>query len=242
VSGICLLQAPLFSAQKSKKKSKVMPDRESYLLGKYRCSRHPGYKRISKEFSDATPHYLLKEVAESFELMAKKAEKDDIKLIIVSGFRSFYRQKQIFEAKFQGERLVDNINLLQKYPLNPEKRVLKILKYSSAPGTSRHHWGTDLDINSVSPAYFKTKAGKKTYEWLEKNAPQFGFHQPYTKGRKTGYMEEKWHWSYTPVSKKLLKEFLNHFTFKDLKGFKGCKNLPSSIIQDYVLGINDECI
>ena len=29
------------------------------------------------------------------------------------------------------------------------------------PGTSRHHWGTDIDFNSVDPAYFKTATGIK---------------------------------------------------------------------------------
>jgi len=219
-----------------------MPDRESYLLGKYRCSNHPGYKKITREFSDASPHYLLKEAAISFEKMAEKAKKDGIKLYIIAGFRSFSRQKYIFESKFAGERLVDNVNLLQKYPQSPEKRILKILKYSSVPGTSRHHWGTDLDLNSVSPKYFEKDTGKKVYQWLTKNAPSFGFYQPYTSGRKVGYNEEKWHWSYIPISKKILQEFITRFTIKDLKGFKGCNNLPSFVIKDYVLGINDECI
>ncbi|NJK84501.1 MAG: M15 family metallopeptidase [Saprospiraceae bacterium] len=44
---------------------------------------------------------------------------------------------------------------------NPQERALKILKYSSMPGTSRHHWGTDIDLNSFSNSYFEQGEGKK---------------------------------------------------------------------------------
>ncbi|MBK8672515.1 MAG: D-alanyl-D-alanine carboxypeptidase family protein [Bacteroidetes bacterium] len=29
------------------------------------------------------------------------------------------------------------------------------------PGSSRHHWGTEVDINALSNAYFSTGEGKK---------------------------------------------------------------------------------
>ena len=34
------------------------------------------------------------------------------------------------------------------------------------PATSRHHWGTDLDINSVDPKYWEEEPGKSEFEWL----------------------------------------------------------------------------
>jgi len=76
-------------------------------------------------------------------------------------------------------------------------------KAQEAGGTSRHHWGTDIDLNSFNNKYFESGKGKKIYDWLTSNASSFGFCQPYTpKGdhRPHGYNEEKWHWSYQPVS------------------------------------------
>ena len=64
------------------------------------------------------------------------------------------------------------------------------------PSTSRHHWGTDIDINGFDD-YFseENKKANKEYRWLVINAPKFDFFQVYTeKGegkRRTGYNEEK---------------------------------------------------
>lgn len=73
------------------------------------------------------------------------------------------------------------------------------------PTTSRHHWGTDTDINSVDPEYFDVEPGLSEYKWLRANAYKFGFCQPYNAKniRPIGYNEEKWHWSFMPISKKL---------------------------------------
>ena len=30
--------------------------------------------------------------------------------------------------------------------LSPEENIQKIIEYSTLPGTSRHHWGTEIDI------------------------------------------------------------------------------------------------
>jgi len=59
------------------------------------------------------------------------------------------------------------------------------------PTASRHHWGTDVDINSVDPDYFLNGTGLQEYEWLKKNAYKYGFCQPYSPKdsvhRSTGY-------------------------------------------------------
>ena len=57
------------------------------------------------------------------------------------------------------------------------KAAKTILLYSSMPTTSRHHWGTDMDINSLENSYFASGQGLKEYTWLKKNAAKFGFCQ-----------------------------------------------------------------
>ena len=103
--------------------------------------------------------------------------------------------------------------------LTEEERAREVLKTSSAPGTSRHHWGTDIDLccQGVSVddcldlnAWNQQPVLSNAYQWLNTNARRFGFHQPYTshasRGNR-GYLEEKWHWSYSALSEPLLQEY-----------------------------------
>jgi len=94
--------------------------------------------------------------------------------------------------------------------LTEGERALEVLKTSSAPGTSRHHWGTDIDLNSVDPQAWERSPLSGVYTWLTANAATYGFHQPYTPRQQRGnrgYFEEKWHWSYTAIAQPLLSEY-----------------------------------
>jgi LAS superfamily LD-carboxypeptidase LdcB len=113
------------------------------------------------------------------------------------------------------------------------------------PGTSRHHWGTDVDLNSMDPKYFDTEAGKKIYDWLKTNASAYGFGQPYcAKGadRATGYEEEKWHWSYLPIARQCTDAYQRKVKYSDITGFSGSETAEElKVIEDYVMGINKSC-
>ncbi|EKD27312.1 MAG: hypothetical protein ACD_79C00763G0001, partial [uncultured bacterium] len=100
-----------------------MPQEIDYLIGKFKASKHPDFRVINNKFSDSTPHYVLKEVGDSFEKMAAKAKKDSITIFAVSGFRSFIMQKQIWEEKFSGARLANGLILSKEYPHDFSKRV-----------------------------------------------------------------------------------------------------------------------
>ncbi len=92
--------------------------------------------------------------------------------------------------------------------LTSEKRQMEILQTSTAPGVSRHHTGADIDLFSTTPADWSDSgpmAGQ--YAWLLQNAAHYGFTQPYTAEstqEKPAISEERWHWSYYPVSQVLL--------------------------------------
>jgi LAS superfamily LD-carboxypeptidase LdcB len=121
-----------------------------------------------------------------------------------------------------------------------------ILTYSSMPSTSRHHWGTDIDINCVEGKYFESGKGLKEYNWLCENASKFGFCQVYTSKKnsnRTGYEMEKWHWSYLPVASKNLENFNKLIKYSDIKGFKGSNLAPKvKSIENYVNGIDNKCL
>lgn len=215
-----------------------------YLSGKFEPKSDSLFVTIPAPYNGkADVQYLRKEAMDGFAKMADEAKKDGVSLKIVSATRNFYGQKAIWEAKWNGTR-ADWKDVATKYP-QPVDRAKAILRYSSMPGTSRHHWGTDIDINSVEPEYFLTKKGKKEYDWLVKNAARFGFCQPYTaKGtaRPNGYEEEKWHWSYMPLSKGFLSSYPTTVSYPDIKGFDGDETAePLNVIDNYVLGVSNDC-
>lgn len=218
----------------------------THLMGKFDPLKDSDFIGIGIDHADRPGQLLHKETYTAFIRMFEAAKKDGIKLIIKSATRNFSAQKIIWEGKWNGKRLLEgNINAAEKIP-DPVKRALKILEYSSMPGTSRHHWGTDIDLNAFVNSYFEKGEGKKEYEWLVANAEKFGFCQPYTpKGteRPDGYNEEKWHWSYLPLAKRLSDQYKIRLTNADIAGFNGAETAPKiDIIKKYVFGINHRCL
>lgn len=218
----------------------------SYLLGRFDPATDSNFVRCVAPYADgsALSQYLLKETFEAFLKMYKAAKQEGITLTILSATRNFSVQKSIWEAKWTGARKVGGKNLSLAIP-DPILRAREILKYSSMPGSSRHHWGTDIDLNSFNNSYFDQGKGKAEYDWLQQNAPRFGFCQPYTekyRGGRTGYNEERWHWSYTPLSKGFLTAYVKQITLNDITGFKGAETAAASgIIEAYVKGIGEAC-
>ena len=214
---------------------------KSDLLGQFNPANHPDFLLIEKQSTEETKHFLRKETAQAWEVMHEAAREDGIDLTIVSSTRNFERQKQIWENKWLGRSLTQNVNLAES-GLNDFEKAERILKYSAMPGTSRHHWGTDIDINSIEEDFFETEEGEKLYLWLLNNAHTFGFFQPYTmkgKNRPTGYEEEPWHWSYAPLSDIFLKDFLASISYSDIQGFEGSQTAKQLlVIENFVCGIH----
>jgi LAS superfamily LD-carboxypeptidase LdcB len=205
-----------------------------YLLGKFNPAEHPDFVAVGKPYASKPGMMLRKEAFEAFQKMWQAAKAEGIVLDVISSTRNFQRQKEIWEGKWQR---------FAKETPDPKARALRILEYSSMPGSSRHHWGTDMDLNDLNNAAFEP-GGKheKLYQWLLQNAHQYGFCQPYTAGRPHGYQEEKWHWTYTPLSKGYLEAYQAKISEKDIQGFKGAELAPEiGIVAHYVLGINAAC-
>lgn len=99
--------------------------------------------------------------------------------------------------------------------LSDDDKQREILQASSAPGISRHHWGSDVDLFSTEPVDWR--AGGQfadEYSWLQRNAATFGFLQSFTAASEAagGYIEERWHWSYYPLAQALLEFARAHQT------------------------------
>ena len=204
-----------------------------YITGKFEPKFHADFVYVDKKYAERDSLLLRKETYEAFKKMYTAAKKEGLMLTIISATRNFNYQKGIWERKWEG---------LSKKISDSTARAKNILKFSAMPGSSRHHWGTDIDFDNLSNAYFEKGKGKRIYDWMKKNAAQYGFCQPYTEGRATGYHEEKWHWTYMPLSKEFTEFAEKNLKNEQISGFKGAETaVELDIVKNYVLGINKDC-
>ena len=217
----------------------------AYLTGKFDPAEHPDFVPVADRYTDGDPYLLHEDTYAAFERMHAAALADGVRLKIVSATRNFARQRQIWEAKWRGERLLEGSEKADEVYPDPADRARAILRYSSMPGTSRHHWGTDIDLNALTNGYFDDGEGKRIHDWLTANGADYGFCQPYTpKGddRPTGYEEERWHWSYLPLATQLTDYAATQLKDEDISGFAGAEAAPRiGVVKAYVLGINPAC-
>ncbi len=213
---------------------------KNYLLGRFDPSTDSRFIQLNSTYSQgfARKGFLRKEAFEAFKKMADAAKKEGVKFFIISPTRNFEDQKKIWLDKWTGKIKVEGKDLTTISDLKERARL--ILLYSSMPGSSRHHWGTDMDLNSWDNSYFEKGEGLKIYQWLSTHASDYGFCQPYTSkaNGRTGYEEEKWHWSYLPLSKSFLTEYKKQISYDDIKDFEGSDQaITLRIIADYVDGV-----
>ena len=216
------------------------------IRGRFEPREHSDFVVVDRKYTDGDgTYYLRKETYEAFQEMHAAALADTVKLVIISATRNFARQKMIWEAKWNGARLLEGREKAPEVYPNPKDRAFAILRWSSMPGTSRHHWGTDMDFNRLTNDYFESGEGLKVYEWLSAHAAEYGFCQPYSpKGeeRPHGYNEEKWHWSYLPVARQLSELARTALSDEQIDGFDGAEAATEiGVVEKYVLGVSSEC-
>jgi len=160
---------------------------------------------------------LLPEVCGAFKQMQMAAAQDNVDMQIVSSYRGFDRQLQIWQNKWSGKAtLLDaNENVLDATSLSDQEKILAILTWSALPGASRHHWGTDLDVYDKSAveqnqhdfqlvcSEYDQGPCTQLNNWLNEHAIQFGFTRPYAKYN-GGIAREPWHLSFQTSADKRL--------------------------------------
>ena len=125
--------------------------------------------------------YVRKIILPSLQKMIEDAQKQGIKLEVVSGFRSYEYQKYLYQQSIK--------NMSQAYT---EKFIAK-------PGHSEHQLATTIDFgcfcsSNMTENFENTTQGK----WLLANASSYGFVLSYPKRKTqiTGYIYEPWHFRY----------------------------------------------
>lgn len=193
---------------------------------------------------------LREEARLQFNLMRKAAKEKGFNMHVISSYRSYTHQNGIWERKYKSFR---------NQGFSHQKTIEKIIEYSTIPGTSRHHWGTDLDIidstrgipsNPLSEVHFNEGGRMRKFKiWLDENSEKFGFHLVYTNkpGRK-GFAYEPWHFSYKPISIRMLKEYKELDLKKLLQSNKlmGSEHFTDEFIERYkrenILDINPDLL
>jgi len=181
---------------------------------------------------------LRKEAYDSFAKMKKKAADSGIKIKVVSSYRNYDHQNRIWERKYRK---------FTSEGLSPIQAIQKIVEYSTIPGTSRHHWGTDLDIVDgtvsqpksllVAEHFHNNGPFCKLKEWLDEHSESFGFYLVYTdNGNRNGFKYEPWHLSYKPLSFDYLKAYKELDIFKMLQEEKllGSEYFTDDFIRSYI--------
>lgn len=161
-------------------------------------------------------------IVEPFRALRDRAANEGIDLAVASGFRSYHRQKIIFDEKWQGKRSVlsDDDRLLDRSEFEDSEWLERILRFSALPGTSRHHWGTDIDVfdraalnADQQPAllpseYHATGVFARLGEWLQEHMARDnaeGFFRPYDIDT-GGVSVEPWHLSFRPTAERFAEQ------------------------------------
>lgn len=146
--------------------------------------RPPGYAE-ARELIDVGPNLvgrmqsLTPSAAACWQRMAEAASDDGIRLLIVSGFRTFEYQADLIRRKISSGQSIE-----------------EILTVNAAPGFSQHHTGAAVDIASPgSRPLTEEFETSDAFAWLTRTAADFGFSMTYPRDNEFGFVYEPWHWA-----------------------------------------------
>ena len=122
---------------------------------------------------------LTPRAADRWREMVSAASAADVRLLIVSGFRTHEYQAELIRKKLRAGQAID-----------------EILCVNAAPGFSQHHTGEAVDIATPgSRPLTEDFETSEAYRWLTQYAGRFGFSMTYPRGNPWGFVHEPWHWS-----------------------------------------------
>lgn len=151
----------------------------------YGTDAMPPYYAQAQDLIDVGPNLvgrmqkLTPVAAVSWQQMVAAANDDGVRLLIVSGYRSFEYQAQLLRNKLDAGQLIEDI-----------------LQVNAAPGFSQHHTGTAIDIATPgSRPLTEDFADSSAFVWLKSRAAAFGFSMTYPRNNPYGFIFEPWHWA-----------------------------------------------
>ena len=160
-----------------------------------------GYLVANKTYSLPSTYNpgLLSITKENADKMFAASRKENLNIYISSGFRSYSKQKSIYEryVSYDGIAGADT--------------------YSARAGHSEHQSGLAFDVNQINSTFNDTKEAK----WLSANCYKYGFILRYPKGKtnETGYIYESWHFRY--VGEELASKLYNNGDWITMEDYFG---------------------
>ena len=122
---------------------------------------------------------LTPDTAARWQQLVEAASDDGIRLLIVSGFRSYEYQARLIRDKLAAGQSIE-----------------EILEVNAAPGFSQHHSGDSVDIATPGSRPLTEEFEESdAFAWLNKNAGNFGFSMTYPRDNSCGFIYEPWHWA-----------------------------------------------
>ena len=122
---------------------------------------------------------LTPQAAAKWQQMVEAAAQSGVRLLIVSGYRSFEYQAELIRKKIAAGQSIE-----------------EILTVSAAPGYSQHHTGTAVDIATPgSRPLTEEFEASDAFEWLSQYAAEYGFSMTYPRDNAFGFIFEPWHWA-----------------------------------------------
>lgn len=134
---------------------------------------------------------LVNYAKDAFEELAQAAQKENMKIIAMSSYRSYTYQ----------------VNLYNRYVAQDGKEAADT--YSARAGFSEHQTGLAADVYNGKEDYTNFEKTKE-FTWMQENAHKYGFilRFPKDKVKETGYQYESWHYRY--VGKEAAKYIHKH--------------------------------
>ena len=192
-----------------------------------------------KDLKEILKSGLLPEAYLKFKQMQNDAKKEGVEIEIVSGYRSYQKQKNIWNNKYNKNFKEGFLGI---------KNINRIIQYSTLPGTSRHHWGTDIDIIDkrftqkgdllIEKNYAENGIYSELFSWMKKNSKKYGFYLVYDDSpKRKGFRFEPWHYSYKPLSFLFLKRFIKDnliFNITRDTSLLGREFIDNSFLENYL--------
>ncbi len=120
-------------------------------------------------------------------------KKAGLKVTVASGYRSYTKQKSLFDRKIKA--------IQAQYPKYTKQQVYdKAATIVAIPGTSEHQTGLSVDVTkdgTLEQSFGKTKEGI----WIAENCHKYGFIIRYPKNKEsvTKIIYEPWHLRYVGI-------------------------------------------
>ena len=187
------------------------------LTGRSEAHLAPAPEELDGRDDRSSPFLLHPDAAAALVALREAGLRRGIDLRVISGFRSFARQRSIWNRKVSGELPLRNRagEIVSPRDFPPAELLGLLSTWSALPGASRHPWGTDVDVIDAAarPEGYDVRLVPEEYApggpfaklgaWLDELAadPGFAFARPYFGGDGQGgrrpcpVAPEPWHLS-----------------------------------------------